>query len=144
MDARKRHEGILRNADRILGDPPAKYERPDGRRLLSVSRKVLDRSMALAYAFRMTDDARYRERLVQEMDAVCHFPDWNHHTHYLDVAEMAHAVALAYDWLFEEWSVDERQLMREEMRRFAIEPTLEIYRGERSDSRPRKAHTENS
>ena len=84
-DARKRHEGILRNADKILREPPAKYELPDGRRLLSISRRVLDRSMTLAYAFRMTSEPRYRARLAQEIEAVCSFPDWNP-AHYLDVA----------------------------------------------------------
>ena len=68
-----------------------------GRRLLGISRTVLKRSCLLAFAWRMTGEARYAERLEAEIRAVSAFSDWNP-SHFLDVAEMATAVAIAVDW----------------------------------------------
>ena len=42
------------------------------------------------------------------MNAVCNFPDWNSKRHFLDVGEMATAVAFGYDWLYNELSAATR------------------------------------
>jgi hypothetical protein len=68
-----------------------------GRRLLSVSREMLYRVNMLGIVYRMEKDPAILKRLNDEVIAVCNFSDWNP-SHYLDVAEMAMAVALAIDW----------------------------------------------
>jgi len=50
------------DTDAILKAKPSLYEIPDGRRLLSVSRRVVDRVRATALVYRMTGDVRYAER----------------------------------------------------------------------------------
>ncbi len=107
----KWHRDLLRRADDLLTRPAETYRIPDGKRLLSVSRSVLSRTKILAYAFRMTGDVRYRERLWTELDAVGSFPDWNP-KHFLDTAEMTHAVAVGYDWLHADWSPERRERLR--------------------------------
>jgi len=82
-----------------------------GRRLLGVSRLTLKRIGCLAIAYRLTDDTRYLDRAVVELDAVCAFSDWNP-SHFLDVAEMAAAVGTGYDWLYHELTPDQRQRYR--------------------------------
>lgn len=86
---------VLRGADETLTAPPA-TRIMTGRRLLSVSRQALTRLSCLAFAWRITDDRRYLDRAVAEVDAVCAFTDWNP-SHFLDVGEMAAAVGLAFD-----------------------------------------------
>lgn len=103
---------VQKKADQVLTEPPVKYELPDGVRLLMVSRKVLDRAQLLGLAFQITGDARYKDRLWQEMDAVTQFADW-HPVHFLDTAEMTAAVAIAYDWLYEVWTLEQRKQLRE-------------------------------
>ena len=105
------HQDLLRRADDLLTKPAETYRIPDGKRLLMVCRSVLTRTKILAYAFRMTGDARYRERLWVELDAVGSFPDWNP-KHFLDTAEMTHAVAVGYDWLHADWSPERRERLR--------------------------------
>jgi hypothetical protein len=51
----------------------------------------------------MTGDDRYLHRADEEILAVSRFSDWNP-SHFLDVAEMTMAVAIGYDWLFEDLS----------------------------------------
>ena len=69
----------------------------EGRRLLAVSREMLYRMNILNTLYRVEKDPEILDRINRELLAVCNFPDWNP-SHYLDVAEMSLAVALAVDW----------------------------------------------
>jgi hypothetical protein len=68
-----------------------------GRRLLGTSREMLYRMTILSMIYRIDKDPAALKRIDQELDAVCNFSDWNP-SHYLDVAEMSLAVAIAVDW----------------------------------------------
>ena len=70
-----------------------------GPRLLDKSRECLNRVYSLAFAYRWTDNPKYLAAAVANMKNVCAFADWNP-SHFLDVAEMTHAVAIGYDWLY--------------------------------------------
>ena len=87
----------IRAADEALTLPVVTYTKSDGVRLLDVSRTVLDRTYSLTYAWRLTRDSKYVERLWNDLVAAAAFPDWNP-SHFLDTAEMTHAFAIAYDW----------------------------------------------
>lgn len=93
---RNMYEAIKLNAASIHNKPL--LERIQiGKRLLSVSREMLYRVNMLGMVYRMEKDPAVLKRLNDEMVAVCNFKDWNP-SHYLDVAEMSLAVALALDW----------------------------------------------
>jgi hypothetical protein len=68
-----------------------------GRRLLGTSREMLYRMNMLGIVYRLDKEPDVLKRIEEEVAAVCNFPDWNP-SHYLDVAEMSMAVALAIDW----------------------------------------------
>ncbi|WKN32959.1 heparinase II/III family protein [Porifericola rhodea] len=72
-----------------------------GRRLLRTSRDMLYRMNVLGMVYRIDRDEKVLNRINDELLAVCNFKDWNP-SHYLDVAEMAMAVALAVDWVGED------------------------------------------
>ena len=119
---------VQQAAQDLLDQPPLVYEIADGKRLLFVSRRVLDRVYRLAFMARFEpDQACWRDRLWDEVDAVCGFPDWNP-AHFLDTAEMAHAVAVAYDWLHDRWSDDQLQTMQRVLMSHALEQGLMRYR----------------
>ncbi|MEM9346578.1 MAG: heparinase II/III family protein [Planctomycetota bacterium] len=120
----KRWYGQLKSrAQEMLDEPVAVHELRDERRLLYVSREVLARVKTLALLHRIEPDERYVERVWADVQAASGFDDW-HPDHFLDVAEMAFAFALAYDWLHEDWTEDQRQTMRDAMVRHAIQPAL--------------------
>ena len=103
---KKMHLAIIEKSTELLGK--SVLERVmTGRRLLSVSREALKRIFFLSYSYRMTEDDRYLQRAEAEIRAVSQFDDWNP-SHFLDVAEMTMAVAIGYDWLFEELSESAR------------------------------------
>ncbi|MGV3761500.1 heparinase II/III domain-containing protein [Parapedobacter sp.] len=80
-----------------IPDEPLLERKKIGRRLLSVSREMLRRVNMLGMVYRIEKDPAILQRINDEVLAVCRFSDWNP-SHYLDVGEMALAVALALDW----------------------------------------------
>lgn len=125
---------------RILAQAPSRYEIPDGLRLLSTSRRVVDRVYTLALLYHLEAEPRYAERAWQELEAAAAFPDWNPR-HFLDTAEMTHAFAIGYDWLFDLWTPEQRGVLREAMIAKGIKPALEVYR--RNSGWPRVRHNWN-
>ncbi len=110
-DTAKTLFAVLRDAaDETLDQPPAKYHKT-GKRLLSVSREVLRRVLNLSFVYRITDDRRYAERAIAEMEAAAAFSDWNP-SHFLDAAEMSAALAIGYDWLLDMLSPEQESAIR--------------------------------
>jgi hypothetical protein len=116
---------LIKKADPMLKEPPVLRELI-GPRLLDKSRKALDRITTLAGLYRLTGDKRYADRAKQEILAVSAFSDW-HPPHFLDVAEMTTAVALGYDWLYDDLTTDERTTIRQAIITKGLQPGLEIY-----------------
>jgi len=104
------YEKVRRRADGYLKAKPVEY-RLIGPRLLHVSREVVQRVYTLATVYRIEGDRRYARRAIEELLVVSAFKDW-HPSHFLDTAEMTHAVAVGYDWLFDELTEEERASIR--------------------------------
>lgn len=125
--AKRWYEELQVEATEMIADQPtAKYELRDGRRLLYVSREVLHRVETLALLHRIDPKQAYLDRIWDDMQAVAGFDHWNP-AHFLDVAEMGFAFALAYDWLYDEWTEAQRKTMRDAMVTHAIKPALKAY-----------------
>jgi hypothetical protein len=124
--ARGYYDRIKRQADRVLSEAPVRYEIPDGLRLLGVSRRCLNRIYHLTTMFRLRGERRYRDRAVEELRAAANFPDWNPR-HFLDTAEMTHAFAIGYDWLYDALSDEEKHMIRDAIVEKGIKPALKVY-----------------
>ncbi|WP_035614178.1 heparinase II/III family protein [Haloferula sp. BvORR071] len=98
----------LGKAENVLKERTCKYELADKIRLLPESRRALEQVSYSAWAWRTTGEERFKERTIRELDAACALQDWNP-SHFLDVAEMATAVAIGYDWLYPALSPEQRQ-----------------------------------
>ncbi|MBQ6253455.1 MAG: glycoside hydrolase family 88 protein [Bacteroidales bacterium] len=115
------HNGLEAKADACVADTslPRYIKDASGRRILHVSRRVLDDVFACAYMYRFSKDRKYLDRSVAIMDQVCSFPDWNP-SHYLDTGEMALAVGVGYDWLYDDIPEAARERIREALDRLAL------------------------
>lgn len=128
--ARALYDRVKAKADRYVADPDLpKYEIPDGLRLLATSRRVLDRVSALALVGRIERDPRYAARAWSELSAAAAFPDWNP-KHFLDVGEMTTAFSIGYDWLYDQWTEEQRQLLRTAIVEKGLGAALRAYHGE--------------
>ena len=93
------HNEIANIANRTM-QQPVNTRIQTGKRILGVSRSVLERVTSLSYMYLYTGEVKYAERAEQEMLAAASFTDWNP-SHYLDTGEMTAALALGYDWLYD-------------------------------------------
>jgi Heparinase II/III-like protein len=114
---------ILAECDKMLTVAPVERIQI-GRRLLDKSREALRRIFFLSYAWRITQQETYRQRAEKELLAVSAFSDWNP-SHFLDVAEMTMAVAIGYDWLYNDLSEASRATIREAILKKGIEPSMD-------------------
>jgi hypothetical protein len=108
-------EAVVAQAELLRDATPVTREL-EGRRLLGKSRRCVSRVVTLATAYHLTGDTRHAQRCQKEMLAAARFSDWNP-SHFLDVAEMTFALAIGYDWLFDQ--LDEAS--REEIRKAIIQ-----------------------
>ena len=119
----KLHQSILTECDGMLTAPPLERIKI-GRRLLDKSREGLRRVFYLSYAWRMTRQPNYLKRAEKELLTLSAFADWNP-THFLDVAEMTMAVAIGYDWLYNDLSESSRATIKEAILKKGIEPSMD-------------------
>ena len=128
------HKKLQQQAQDILKAAPSTYEIPDGLRLLATSRRVVQRVYTLALIYRLDGDRQYAARAWQELAAAANFPDWNPR-HFLDTAEMTHAFAIGYDWLYDFWLPEQRAMLQHAMVNKGLNPALKLYRAHSSWTR---------
>ena len=122
------YENAKRRAEGLYRRPVREHVLPDGRRLLSVSRDVRDRLYHWGFMYRMEGDRKWLDRAWQEMAAVVQFKDWNPY-HYLDTAEMMHALGIGYDWLYNDLTEQQRKTIREGLWQHGLRLSYAAYVG---------------
>ena len=125
--AAKIYRRVKRETQEILTQKPSEYSIPDGRRLLSTSRRVKERVRQLAFVYLMEGEQRHLERAWAELEAAAQFKDWNP-DHFLDTAEMTYAFAVGYDWLYKHWTEDQRHILRSAIVEKGLKPGFKGYR----------------
>jgi len=97
-----------------------------GPRMLDQSRECLNRVYDLSFAYRWTGNDKYYNSALSNMKTVCAFADWNP-SHFLDVAEMTHAVAIGYDWLYNRMDQPTRELIRAGLLNLGLNEGIKAY-----------------
>jgi len=124
--ARRLQKHLYAEAVRILEEPPVEHKLI-GPRLLQQSRRCLRRVYTLGTAYRLTGEERFARRALKEMLTAARFPDWNP-SHFLDTAEMTHALAIGYDWLYDWLSPEDRATLRTAIVEKGLKQALPFYR----------------
>lgn len=119
-------ESLRKEADEVLSQSPVKH-RLIGPRLLDQSRRCLSRVYLLATVYRLSGERRYADRAIKEMLTAAGFPDWNP-SHFLDTAEMTHALAIGYDWLYDVLDSQQRQTIRQAIVEKGLREGENVYR----------------
>ena len=120
------YKQVKREADRCLTQKPVQH-RLIGPRLLDQSRTCLRRVYTLATVYRIEGDRRYADRAIREMLTAAAFDDWNP-SHFLDTAEMTHALAIGYDWLYDVLTPEQRATIRKAIIEKGLREAEKIYR----------------
>ncbi len=127
--AREIRDSLYEQATRILDEAPVEH-RLVGPRLLHQSRRCLQRVYTLPTVYKLTGEERFAERARTEMLVAAGFPDWNP-SHFLDTAEMTHALAIGYDWLHEFLGPEDRASIRQAIIEKGLKAALPFYQEQR-------------
>ena len=133
-EVKRVYEQLRERGLRQLDQPVTRFHLRDGARLLYESRDVLDRALTLSMLYQIDGERRWLDRIWRDMEAAAEFEHW-HPNHFLDVAEMATAFALAYDWNHDAWTPEQRQTMRDAIIQHGIKPALAAYHGDTTYSK---------
>ncbi len=132
--ARKIYSDLEKECERLLTVPAAEYK-PAATKVRLPSRRVLDRVSTLSLMYRLSLKEPYLRRAVTELRAAAAFHDWNPAV-FTETAEMAHAFALGYDWLYPVLNADDRVLVRDAIVTKALDPALQAYQQPQPNSWP--------
>lgn len=103
---------------------------PDGRRMKG-SRQVGPLVINLGMLYHLSDDAakkeQYKQRIWDEVYTSSQFPNWNEANEFLNTAEFMEGLAIAYDWLYDEWTPEQRRILEDAMIQKGLVKTLEAY-----------------
>jgi hypothetical protein len=123
--ARRLYGDLEKECDRLLSIPPVEY-RLSGPRLITQTRRAIDRITSLALMYRLSGRDPWLRRAMLEMNAGAAFKDWNP-ARFIETAEMTHAFAIGYDWLHNALTPEERTTIRDAIVTKALDPVLPVY-----------------
>jgi hypothetical protein len=123
--ARRIYNDLEKESDRLVSLPPSEYKLI-GPRLIFQVQRVLDRVSTLALMYRITNRDPYLRRCVLELRAAANFKDWNP-SRFTETAEMTHAFAIGYDWLYKALSPDERTWIRNAIVTRGLDAALPLF-----------------
>lgn len=134
------HAKLTEDAEDFLKGTPVEYAL-ENKKLLNEARTVLKRVSTLAALHRIDGNPRYLARAKRELLSVAQFPDWNPAS-FLSTAEMTLAFAIGYDWLYDQLTAEERNIIRQAIVEKGLKPGLKVYQSKKGW--PNATHNWNS
>ncbi len=122
------YNNALASADDCLTQPLVEWANMPTGTNLSNARELMKRAYVLGFAYKMTDDVRYKDKLVAELFEAGRQPDWTTRS-YLGNAELNHAFAVAYDWLYYDFTDAERATILADWFRGGLGEYVKNYEG---------------
>ncbi len=101
------YNSIISSADTYLESEPEAFIE-NSSQALSGARRIRYKLHILGFAFAMTGDVRYRDRAIEEIVHAGEYPTWNS---YLATAELTNGVGVAYDWMYNGMTEEQRKLI---------------------------------
>ena len=121
-------EALKKEAEQMMDSPPEPYRQVYGDgNLVNYVRIVKRRVEVLCLLYKITGEEAYKDRAWVELEnAAVDWTDWNP-VHFLDAAEMMYTVSIGYDWLYYDWTEQEREILRNAIVEKGLKPGLEAY-----------------
>lgn len=122
---------MLATADAIVAKPlitPDDEPKDPVQRLktdyLGVARRALQSVQTLGMAYLMTGGDAYLAAARRDLDTISGFDVWHGKDHFIDAAEMTHAAAIGYDWLFDKLGADQKRRIAAAILEKGLKPGL--------------------
>lgn len=108
--AAKWYATVKSNADSLLLAEPEPYA-PESDILTNTQRRIRNKLYTLAFVYAMEGDSAYKERALLEIRNADEYPSW-HPNNFLGVAELSGGIAVAYDWMYDGMTEEEREYVK--------------------------------
>jgi len=129
---------IFGNASAYYSLPPVVYHMDGASGILDNAREIKMRIKAFAYVARMTNDTKWVDRTWTEIQNAAGNGSatfgpatdrWNN-AHFLDTAEFSAAFGIAYDWLYDFWTDDQKAQIRFTLNLYGLGPGVSVFQGD--------------
>ncbi|KIK56064.1 hypothetical protein GYMLUDRAFT_248066 [Collybiopsis luxurians FD-317 M1] len=129
------NESIFGNATTWFNADPIPYVYDGGNGILDPARQFKQRAKAFSYAYRMTNNTKWADRLFTEIKNVAGNntggwgPDgdkWNSN-HFLDTAELSAGFGIAYDWVYDAWTDEQKAAIRQSLIQYGLSFGVQAY-----------------
>lgn len=127
------NETIIANATVYYDAPPIPYFMDGDSGILDNAREFKMRVKAFSYTYRVTGNTRWVDRAYREVQHVVspefgpnNDTKWNP-THFLDTAEFAAGFAIAYDWLHDVLTDEQKAFIRDNVITYGLNHGLAAY-----------------
>ena len=110
------------------------YEDDDDKRIVS-SETFRDRVILFAFNHKITNlvysgTSDYYKNLVWNyLESAKDWPDWGERNQFLDTSDMIMAYAIAYDWLYDEWTAEQRATIINTIKTKGLYPAQQVFEG---------------
>ena len=118
---------VITSADSRLEKHIFTYSFPDKQRLDGSSRDWQGLDM-FAFAYQMTGEQKYVDAAWRVISELASFPDWNP-SHIIDPAEINAYVGLAYDWMFDAWTDEQREFIYKTVKEKGLKDVYDAHYG---------------
>ncbi len=103
---------LIKRADSLIETGPVEYSTTDGQRG-SFPQKLYNIGNYCGLAYILTGDTKYKDFIWQNMEVInTTFPDFRPQEG-LDIGNSANGMAPMYDWLYNEWTPEQRKIFEE-------------------------------
>ena len=123
-------EKLISIADEFMSEKVQyKLDRPPETACYLTSIVDYDKTLALYWAYLVTGNSKYIKKLKEHVLAMAQLENWCGEYFYLMTARALITVATAYDFLYDEFSEQERELLAHAMIEKGIKPAFKLYYG---------------
>ncbi len=129
------YDTLINAANAQMGTALVEYSRNSRGNINECSTAFKSSAFNLAAAYCLTKDTRYKDRLWQELENVGNWPDWGSDA-YLCTAHILLGFAVSYDWLYNEWTPEERQKITAWILEKGMNEAVRSYEGQISGFNP--------
>jgi len=124
---KKWYEAAVKSADKMIGRAPYKYKLT-GTSMADVSESVSEiGNICLVYL--LTKEEKYLTTIWDFLVNICNMKDFSP-AGYLDYGELPFVLAVGYDWLYDYWTEEQREFLRNTIYEKAIHFTYRMYHDE--------------
>jgi hypothetical protein len=116
---------IKQAADKTLEAPVYTYEQTNA--VIHITRSLPGRLNALVMAYKIEGDLKYAERAYTEMEAISKWTDWGTTKTFLNVADVMMSFAIGYDWCYDAFTTEQREVIRKAIIEKGLKKILKIY-----------------